>query len=73
MLTDPRNPDNHGNVPGALVNMIRKIMPVYLADPTQTFPGMAAVYDFAGRVPSSHVLAHDRLPHRHHLYCVDGC
>ena len=46
MFSDPNNPADHGSVPRDLTSKLESIQSVYLANPTATYPGLNAVYDF---------------------------
>eukprot|EP00727_Mastigamoeba_balamuthi_P004824 m51a1_g1434 putative sulfonate abc transporter atp-binding protein (673) ;mRNA; r:91893-94305 len=47
MLTNPSNPNDHGNVPAALTNRLSDLRSTYLAHPSCKYPGLDAVYNFA--------------------------
>ena len=47
MMTNPSDPNEHGNVPLTLTNRIKTIQQVYMQDQVNQYPGLNAVYGFA--------------------------
>lgn len=46
MESDPKNPQNHGNVPKSLTEKLLTLQSIYLQNAAAPFPGLNAVYDF---------------------------
>eukprot|EP00727_Mastigamoeba_balamuthi_P000446 m51a1_g10399 putative alpha catalytic domain protein (1223) ;mRNA; f:69598-78383 len=47
MMSNPSNPNDHGNVPAALTSRLNDLKSTYLAHPYSKYPGLDAVYNFA--------------------------
>mmetsp|Transcript_51937 Transcript_51937/g.123644 ORF Transcript_51937/g.123644 Transcript_51937/m.123644 type:complete len:844 (+) Transcript_51937:47-2578(+) len=46
MMSDPKDPDQHGPVPATLTRRLKEIQSTYLANPVFPMPGLNAVYNF---------------------------
>jgi hypothetical protein len=62
MFMNPENPDQHGDVPLALVSRVKNLRTIYSADPINTYPGLNAIYGFHESGSSRDILQDSKSP-----------
>eukprot|EP00128_Syssomonas_multiformis_P011461 Colp12_sorted_trinity150504_noHs@19603 len=61
MFTNPKDPDQHGQIPLSLFERIKEVQPDYINNPTAPYPGLNAVYDFSASGTARDVLLGKRM------------